>query len=587
VRARRGGERIEGGAVRKRRERGWKGERKYLTLLGVVRVFSSDGAVTERYRHKSKEEIKNLFEIPTMEAMGKREAVAERVDARSSKHPRVDLVPVTLLSGFLGAGKTSTLKHILETNHKAEGKFRCAVIVNDMAELNIDKELIEKVVQTEKVIAMSNGCVCCTLQDDLVKQMVELAQSGKFDYLLIEASGVSEPAQIARLFENCSEDHDHDFAHENKVPLNMVAKLDTIVTVVDSATFFGNLGTVKKSESKEPLAQLLVEQIATANVIVLNKTDLVSREQLERVSERVNVLNTKADVIPAQNGRVHVTKLLGTSKFNQKDLPVTTFDLMEVEPERACCSASTAQGKPKCCSKKPNLIDSGLSNVFLGKATKTRHAARFGVSSFVYQARRPFNPTRFHNKFVCKYFVLVERDLEELDNDEAEMEVEDATFVEIQQAKDKEEGDKVARLQEEGKTKHDLRTETLGDLCRSKGFIWMASSHDLMGCFQQAGPTVTIESPGVWAVLERKAYEGTDEEKVQLRKDWVAPWGDRRQDLVFIGIKLDCEKIQQILDECLLTDEELALGVDGWKATMGDIFLNEDDESDSEAEKEA
>jgi len=524
-------------------------------------------------------------------AIGKREAAAERVDARSSKHPRVDLVPVTLLSGFLGAGKTSTLKHILETNHKAEGKFRCAVIVNDMAELNIDKELIEKVVQTEKVIAMSNGCVCCTLQDDLVEQMVELAQSGKFDYLLIEASGVSEPAQIARLFENCSEDHDHVFAHENKVSLNMVAKLDTIVTVVDSATFFGNLGTVKKSESKEPLAQLLVEQIATANVVVLNKTDLVTGEQLERVSERVNVLNTKADVIPAQNGRVHVTKLLGTSKFNPKDLPVTTFDLMEVEPERACCSASTGQGKPKCCSKKSNLMDSGLSKVFFGRAAKTRHAARFGVSSFVYQARRPFNPTRFHNNFVCKFFVPVERDFEELDHDEAGMEVEDATFGEPQQAKDKEEEEeeeaKVARLQEEAEAKQDLRTKTLGDLCRSKGFIWMASSHDLMGCFQQAGSTVTIESPGVWAALERQAYEGTNEEKLQLRKDWVAPWGDRRQDLVFIGIKLDSEKIQQLLDECLLTDEELALGVDGWKATIGDVFLNGDDESDSEAEKEA
>ena len=157
-----------------------------------------------------------------------------------------DLLPVSLLCGFLGAGKTTLLKHVLETKH-AEEDFKCAVIVNDMAALNIDKSLIDQsaLVQSDEVIAMQNGCLCCTLQNDLVEQIISLAEKKTFNYMLIEASGVSEPSQIAPLFELCTDEHDHEAEHKEGPELGDVARLDTCVTVVDSAEFYNNLESMK------------------------------------------------------------------------------------------------------------------------------------------------------------------------------------------------------------------------------------------------------------------------------------------------------------------------------------------------------
>ena len=159
-----------------------------------------------------------------------------------------DLLPVSLLCGFLGAGKTTLLKHVLETKHAEEG-FKCAVIVNDMAALNIDKSLIDQsaLVQSDEVIAMQNGCFCCTLQNDLVEQIKSLAKTKKFNYMLIEASGVSEPSQIAPLFELCDDEHDHEEEHDEGPELGEVARLDTCVTVVDAAEFYNNLESMKVS----------------------------------------------------------------------------------------------------------------------------------------------------------------------------------------------------------------------------------------------------------------------------------------------------------------------------------------------------
>ena len=159
-----------------------------------------------------------------------------------------NLLPVSLLCGFLGAGKTTLLKHVLETKH-AEENFKCAVIVNDMAALNIDKSLIDQsaLVQSDEVIAMQNGCFCCTLQNDLVEQIISLAEKKIFNYMLIEASGVSEPSQIAPLFELCDDEHDHEAEHKEGPELGEVARLDTCVTVVDAAEFYNNLGSMKVS----------------------------------------------------------------------------------------------------------------------------------------------------------------------------------------------------------------------------------------------------------------------------------------------------------------------------------------------------
>ena len=161
----------------------------------------------------------------------------------------------------MGAGKTTLMKHILETKHNEEG-FRCAVIVNDMATLNIDKSLIDQsaIVQSDEVIAMQNGCFCCTLQSDLVDQIVTLAQKNIFDYMLIEASGVSEPAQIAPLFELCDDEHDHEEEHSEGPELGEVARLDTCVTVIDAAEFYNNLESMKMYEEGEMVGKFLVFQ---------------------------------------------------------------------------------------------------------------------------------------------------------------------------------------------------------------------------------------------------------------------------------------------------------------------------------------
>ena len=194
------------------------------------------------------------------------------------KAPEADkLLPVSLLCGFLGAGKTTLLKHVLESKHEEED-FKCAVIVNDMAALNIDKALIDQsaLVQSDEVIAMQNGCFCCTLQNDLVEQIISLAEKKVFNYMLIEASGVSEPSQIAPLFELCTDEHDHEAEHKEGPELGDVARLDTCVTVVDAAEFYNNLESMK-------VRMYLINLLSTRITIFLSlliKTFVITRELL-------------------------------------------------------------------------------------------------------------------------------------------------------------------------------------------------------------------------------------------------------------------------------------------------------------------
>jgi len=533
------------------------------------------------------------------------------------------LLPVSLLCGFLGAGKTTLMKHILETKHAEEG-FKCAVIVNDMAALNIDKSLIDQsaLVQSDEVIAMQNGCFCCTLQSDLVDQIISLTNKKIFNYMLIEASGVSEPSQIAPLFDLCDDEHDPDdpdgdHDHSSGPQLGEVARLDTCVTVVDSAEFYNNLGSMKTYEQGETMgtiAELMMEQVEYSNVVVLNKGDLVSEDQKTDIMDKISVLNPKAKVVHSVQSRINVMEILNTRLYKaekgKEEFWITASKVAEEKIEAAmleCCEKSVAKDGKKCCKSKNKdgkLIDTGLSQVLLGVVPEmipkmTRHEARFGITSFIYQARRPFHPGRLNDLLLEPYFMLSFLDDEEEEEEEGEKgEVETKEGDDDAEEKKKKEEEKMMKLQQDQKVaagKQSKRAAAMGELLRSKGFIWIATSHNLIGGWQQAGNVIRLEAESPWMCEMREMWEGTPSEKLVL-KDMVQsngnewPHGDRRQELVFIGQSLKNEVIQKTLDQCLLTDQEMVMGPEKWVETMAaedkiQLSLDEEEEEEGEGEE--
>jgi len=483
-------------------------------------------------------------------------------------------VPVTLLCGFLGSGKTTLLKHILESKHDEED-FKCAVIVNDMAEINIDKSLIDKtslIQSDESMVGMQNGCICCTLQSDLVTQIIQLTQKKKFNYIVIEASGVSEPHEIAPLFE-VEKEHNHDegeevdHEHPEGPQLGQVARLDTCVTMIDSADFHNNLGSMKTYDECSmvgTIAELMMDQVEFANVICLNKCDLVNEEQKTDLFEKIAVINDKAKIIQTVQSKIEPKDILNTHMYKDKDEFFVTSTKQEANIE-----ARAGKDAPDACT------------------------ARFDINSFVYRARKPFHPGRLHELVLEPYFMDAFGNAD--DDEEKE---EDAAQLSEEEKQEKEEAKKEAleKLQAIATEKQERRFELMGELLRSKGFFWMATSNDVIGLWQQAGNVIRIEPESPWMCMIPQAWEGTSSEQLVLvdmknEAGEFYEFKDRRQEIVIIGHRLKRDNIQELLDSCLLTDDEMALGPEMWMETMAHLDViqlslgDEEDEDDEEEEE--
>ena len=400
--------------------------------------------------------------------------------------------PVLLLTGYLGSGKTTLVNKIL-ANKKG---IKFAVIVNDIGEVNIDADLIEAggVVdqKDDSLVALQNGCICCTLKMDLVQQLNEIVSQQKFDYIVIEASGICEPAPIAQTI--CAYPQMYpDLAKKGK------AVLDSIVTVVDARRmcdeFSAGSDLLKKDLQEDDLENLLIQQIEFCNIILLNKVDDVSKDELGLVKKIIRSLQPKAEIIECNYGDVDLDKIINTGDFDFDKVATSAAWIAEIEghdeeeEEHEHHHDHDEHEDDHDEHEEHHHHHHGLENEESGEALE------YNIQTFVYNARKPFD-INFFDDFVARQWPK--------------------------------------------------------QIIRCKGLCYFANEKDICYVFEQAGKQVSLRNAGQWyATMPQFQLREFLEKNPKLKKDWEEPYGDRMQKLVFIGQNLDKEAITKALDTCL------------------------------------